>query len=459
MLGIRTALKPDLECSAAELVYGTILRIPGDFFGHSQSSADLDPSNYVQRLRHAMTHLRATPPRAPTTRDVLRKRLEENYDETIRPLKIDHLLQLFAFCQQTYFTFNGRTYEQIKGTPMGSPISSLVAELVLQELEKVAFDRYEPAFWRRYVDDTFVIIERSRLVDFQDLLNGIFPDIQFTREEEHDEQLPFLDVLVTRTPNGELNTTVYRKATNTPQILNYHSNHPMAHNRSCVRTLFQRVKTHCSEPEGRVRELRHLRDQLARNGYPNSFVSRCLRTRPRRTNGGEPPTLWHPLPYIKNVSEAMERIAGELGVGIAHRPTATLRSKIMRVKDRLDVGEQSGVVYQIPCRDCPRHYTGQTGRRLSSRITEHKRAVRTGDPLSQVATHTLEESHEFNFASTRIVARANNKTGRELLEAWVSDTNSINRHVDIPPCYHALRSRGQEARPNFQPRVHAVTPP
>nr|VZI37938.1 unnamed protein product [Spirometra erinaceieuropaei] len=129
----------------------------------------------------------------------------------------------------------------------------------------------------------------------------------------------------------------------------------------------------------------------------------------------------------------MERIAGELGVGIAHRPTATMRSKIMQVKDRLDVGEQSGVVYQIPCRDCPRHYTGQTGRRLSSRITEHKRAVRRGDPLSQIATHTLEEGHEFNFASTRIVARASNKTGRELLESWVSGTSSINRHVEIPP--------------------------
>ncbi|BHF58353.1 hypothetical protein SprV_0100130500 [Sparganum proliferum] len=146
---------------------------------------------------------------------------------------------------------------------------------------------------------------------------------------------------------------------------------------------------------------------------------------------------------IYKVSGAMERIAGELGVDIAHRPTATLRSKIMRVKDRLDVGEQSGVIYQIPCRDCPRHYTGQTGRRLSSRIRERKRAVRRGDPLSQVATHTLEEGHKFNFASTRIVARANNMTGRELLEAWVSDTNSINRHVGIPPCYHALRSRGQ----------------
>ncbi|BHF68815.1 hypothetical protein SprV_0301185600 [Sparganum proliferum] len=64
MLGIRTALKPDLECSAVELVYGTTLRIPGDFFGYSQNSADLNPSDYMQRL--LMTHLRATPQRAQT---------------------------------------------------------------------------------------------------------------------------------------------------------------------------------------------------------------------------------------------------------------------------------------------------------------------------------------------------------------------------------------------------------
>nr|VZI35902.1 unnamed protein product [Spirometra erinaceieuropaei] len=284
--------------------------------------------------------------------------------------------------------------------PMGSPTSNLVAELILEELEEVAYDHYEPASWRRYVDDTFVITERSRLADFQDLLTSIFPDIQFTRAEEHAEHLPFLDVLITRTPNDELNTTVYRKATNTTQILNLRSYHPMAHKRSCVKTHSQRLKMHCSEGEGRVRELRYLRDQLARNGYPNRFVSRCVRTRARKTNGAEPPTLWQPLPCIKNVSEVMERIAGELGVGIAHRPIATIRSKIRRVKDRLDVGERSGVVYQIPCRDCPLHYTGQTRRQLSSRTTENKRAVRRGDPLSQVATHALEEGHELNFAKS-----------------------------------------------------------
>nr|VZI29896.1 unnamed protein product [Spirometra erinaceieuropaei] len=60
-------------------------------------------------------------------RDVLHKRLEKKYDETTGPLKIQHLMQLFAFCQRTFFTFDGKTYEQIKGTPLGSPISSLVA--------------------------------------------------------------------------------------------------------------------------------------------------------------------------------------------------------------------------------------------------------------------------------------------------------------------------------------------
>nr|VZI25429.1 unnamed protein product [Spirometra erinaceieuropaei] len=342
---------------------------------------------------------------------------------------------------------------------MSSPISSLVAELVLQELEKVAFSHYKPAFWRRYVDATFVIIEKDKLSGIQDLLNSTFHDIQFTREDEEDEKLPFLDVLVTRTPDGELSTAVYRKATNTTQVLNYHSNHPLVHKWGCVRALFDRVKTHCSEPEGRMQELRHLRDQLTRNGYPNSYISRCIRARPRRTNGRETPTIWHSLPYIKNVSEATERIASELGVGIAHHPAATMRSRIMKMKDRLDAGEQSGVVYRIPCQNCPCHYTGQTGRRLSSRILEHKRAARRGDPLSQVVTHTLEEGHEFDFANTRILARAGNKTGRELLEAWVSDNNSINRHIDLPASYHALRPRSQVAQLTPSRSTNGVTTP
>ncbi|BHF65463.1 hypothetical protein SprV_0200847400 [Sparganum proliferum] len=376
-------------------------------------------------------------------REVLRKRLEEAYDETQNALKIEHLMRLFEFCQQTFFTFAGETYEQIKGTPMGSPVSGLVAELVLQELEKIAFLQHEPVFWRRYVDDTFVIVKNDMLQHFHSLLNAVFPDIKFTREEEQEQQLPFLDVLVRRNLNGELETTVYRKATNTTQLLSFHSNHPVAHKRSCVKTLFKRIQTHCSKPEDRAREARYLRDQFAQNGYPRAFISRCLRGRHQRTRTSTSPTIWHSLPYIKGVSEATERIAAELGVGIAHRPKATMRSRVMKIKDQLKPEEQSGVVYRIPCQNCPCNYTGQTGRMLGSRIREHKLAVRRGDALSQVAAHTYEMGHEFNFAATKIVAHAGNKTGRELIEAWASDENSVNRFIDLAPAYRALRSHPQ----------------
>nr|VZI23004.1 unnamed protein product [Spirometra erinaceieuropaei] len=129
-------------------------------------------------------------------REVLRKRLEEAYDETQNALKIEHLMRLFEFCQQTFFTFAGETYKQIKGTPMGSPVSGLLAELVLQELEKIAFIQHEPVFWRRYVNDTFPIVKKDMLQHFHNLPNAVFPNIKFTRAEEQEQQLPFLDVLV-----------------------------------------------------------------------------------------------------------------------------------------------------------------------------------------------------------------------------------------------------------------------
>ncbi|BHF83570.1 hypothetical protein SprV_0902671300 [Sparganum proliferum] len=85
----------------------------------------------------------------------------------------------------------------------------------------------------------------------------------------------------------------------------------------------------------------------------------------------------------------------------------------------------------------------QTGRMLGSRIHEHKLAVRRGDVLSQVAAHTYEMGHEFNFTATKIVAHAGNKTGRELIEAWASDENPVNRFIDLAPAYRALRSHLQ----------------
>nr|VZI06602.1 unnamed protein product [Spirometra erinaceieuropaei] len=121
-------------------------------------------------------------------------------------------------------------------------------EAVLQRLESLVFQHHKPKFWARYADDTFVVIDRDQLLTFTEHLNAVFPDIQFTMEEEENNQLVFLDVLVCRKDCGGLKTKVFRKATNTMQVLNFSSNHPISHKRSCVRTLYRRVETYCSEP-------------------------------------------------------------------------------------------------------------------------------------------------------------------------------------------------------------------
>nr|VZI28202.1 unnamed protein product [Spirometra erinaceieuropaei] len=128
--------------------------------------------------------------------------LQSKYDETENRLGHAQILQLLKLCLRTYFTFDGTIYEQVKGTPMGSPISGFIAEAVLQRLEPLVFQHHRPKFWARYVDDTFVVTERDQMLTFQEHLNAVFPDIQFTMEEEENNQLAFLDVLIK--PNGDV---------------------------------------------------------------------------------------------------------------------------------------------------------------------------------------------------------------------------------------------------------------
>ncbi len=111
----------------------------------------------------------------------------------------------------------------------------------------------------------FAIIKSGRQADFKAHLNSIFTDKKFTMEEK-DGALPFLEVLISRRDDGERTTSVFRKTTNTPQMLSYKSYHPQAHKRSCTKTIFKRVETHCSTPEAKDEELRYLKRQFSFNG-------------------------------------------------------------------------------------------------------------------------------------------------------------------------------------------------
>ena len=123
-------------------------------------------------------------------------------------------------------------------------------------------------------------MKRDQVEEAHTLLNSVFDGIKFTIEVENQGQLPFLDILIKRTRSGNLQTSMYRKATNTDQLLNFHSNHPMAQKKSCVRTLFRRIETHCSTKRAKTTERLRLHQLFQTNGYPPKFVTTSLRQRP-----------------------------------------------------------------------------------------------------------------------------------------------------------------------------------
>ena len=147
---------------------------------------------------------------------------------TLTPAQIADLLK-FAL-RSTYFLYNGSIYEQKDGAAMGSPVSAVIANLYMESFEEQAIttSSYEPRIWKRYVDDTFTILDRENVDDFLQHLNNQQPSIRFTMETEKDNKLAFLDTAVLREPDGRLTTSVYRKPTHTDQYLAYDSHHPQS---------------------------------------------------------------------------------------------------------------------------------------------------------------------------------------------------------------------------------------
>ena len=95
---------------------------------------------------------------------------------------------------------------------MGSPVSAVVANLVMEDVEERVIDSFgqPPRVWKRFVDDTFVILDKVAVDKFFTHLNQIQTSIKFTMEGEKDNCISFLDISITRNRTGTLDTNMYR---------------------------------------------------------------------------------------------------------------------------------------------------------------------------------------------------------------------------------------------------------
>jgi len=69
LLGLRSTIREDMELSPAELVYGSSLRLPGEYFSNSNSNSkgNLSPADYVQQAQAFVQNIKPTPVRKHPT--------------------------------------------------------------------------------------------------------------------------------------------------------------------------------------------------------------------------------------------------------------------------------------------------------------------------------------------------------------------------------------------------------
>ena len=122
------------------------------------------------------------------------------------------------------FRLGFRLYEQTDGVTMGSPLGPLMANAFPCSIEeKLEHDNKLPEFYRWYVDDTLATMKNVPAAEaFLTTRNNCHPSINFTMELASDNKLPFSGMEILKRGH-KLETSVYRKPTNTGLLLHHQS--------------------------------------------------------------------------------------------------------------------------------------------------------------------------------------------------------------------------------------------
>ena len=295
------------------------------------------------------------------------------------------------------------------------------------------------------MDDSVSVVKEGAVTQLTSFMNELDPtkNLSYTCELPEDRKLPCLDLLFHKKEDGSLKTTVYRKKTHTDQYLSFSSHHPLRHKQGVIRTLLDRADALVSESQ----------DKSTEYGYPKKVITDVIKQRkaaasnvPEQLRQKSKPkdqtkkAFCAVIPYLKGLSEQLERIYKRYGISCALKPNNKLRSLLVHPKDPRPKMNTSHCVYKIPCSNCPQPYIGETERHLHTRVKEHSdsvakvankkytrasasqsRATKDDGKQSACAIHASKRNHVIDFDNASVLAtHCNDKLGRKIRESiWV----------------------------------------
>ena len=284
------------------------------------------------------------------------------------------------------FTFNNNHYLQIHGTAMGTKMAPSYANLFLGYFEAKALENasFQPHTWFRHIDDIFMIWTEGldNLKVFIHYLNSIHPTIKFTSSHSS-TNVPFLDVNVSLTDNGDISTDLYTKPTDKHQHLLYSSCHPSHTKKAIPFSLALRLRRICSTDETFNTRAAQLTTYLLKRGYNRNLVT----LRDLLVKAKLPSNLTNPHPQLPSGSFRCGKNCATCPYITDGLTIYTFLStgETRHIQSNLTCDTQN-LIYMIQCNRCNLQYIGETKRRLKDRFNEHRRTIDNPNSKSKPTT-------------------------------------------------------------------------
>jgi hypothetical protein len=242
------------------------------------------------------------------------KSIEKRWDEikNLTDITITYFLEIIQLCyKNSYCSYNGNLYRQILGLPMGSPISCILADFVMNDLITDTMRKFEfeiPIF-HKYVDDLILGIPSDKTDIVLTTFNQYCRYLQFTIEVESEMKIPFLDMEIIRDENQIIRTSWYKKPTATGRTINYFSNHHIKQKINTTMGFIHRV-LNLDQINSYEQKQRTILENLTKNNYPKTLIHNLLKQYQQRSTPENDNTTitntqikYRAIPYVKCLSE------------------------------------------------------------------------------------------------------------------------------------------------------------
>ena len=185
---------------------------------------------------------------------------------------------------------------------------------------------------------------------------------------------------------NRLETSVYRKSTNTGLLLHYHSHVDKRYKDCLLTTMIHRAHQLSSTPTAFSDEWNKLRSTFLNLDYPinlsnsaiNTFLHNIDNIDADRNRKDVSSTIMVPLPFkdqqsANSVEKQMQNLNANIGVQIKPVFLSKKIGQILALKEKKPrIVINQCVFYKSECDLCDADYVGYTARHLHQRINEHK---------------------------------------------------------------------------------------